>query len=339
MRKSAKSFLTIIIVLFIATTCTKEIPENQRKYSGLRGAYLGQAEPDTSAQIFASGIVSTGLNERDAAFSPDGNEFYFSIWQSSKGTIVSMKQVNGKWTNPKVVSFSGIYNDLEPFITNDGQKLFFASNRPTEGTEPIDYNIWVAERANDNGWSQPTILDSAINSKADEFYPTLTENGDLYFTSSNKKALGSEDIFVSKFVTGKYQEYENLGDSVNSPRDEFNSFIANDGSYLIYGTTGFGNGFGGGDLWVSFKKDDGSWSRPKNLGDKINSNKLDYCPSITKDGKFMFFTSTKVGEREYDKKTSYEQLVKDYNNPNNGAGDIYWVSAEVIQKLKSKMKN
>lgn len=331
-----KSVIAFVSVILLLTACTKEIPENTKKFTNLTGKYLGQTPPDLTASVFGLGVVSTGMNERDAAFSSDGNEFYYSLWQSGRGTILYMKQINGRWTEPQVASFSGKYNDLEPFITSDGNKLYFSSNRPVEGNEPKDFNIWYVEKTNGAKWGEAKVLGPAINTEADEFYPSLTENGDLYFTAANEKAFGREDIFVSEFVDGIYQEYENLGDSVNSPRDEFNSFIAKDGTYLLYTTTGFGDGLGGGDLWVSFKKEDGSWSRPKNLGEGVNTNKLEYCPSITLDGKYLFFTSNRVNDRKYDQSISYEQLVKEYNNPYNGAGDIYWVGAEVINKVKGK---
>jgi hypothetical protein len=149
------------------------------------------------------------------------------------------------------------------------------------------------------------------------------------------------EIYISPLPTKsrlaeKIYLFQNLGDSVNSPKDEFNSFIAKDGSYLLYTTTGFGDGLGGGDIWICFKKDDGSWTSPKNLGENINSNKLDYCPSITQDGKYLFFTSNRVNDRKYNEAISYEQLVKEFNNPYNGAGDIYWVSSEVIDMVKGK---
>lgn len=327
--------LTIVVmILFVA--CTKEIPENGKRFTNLTGDYLGQTDPGTAAAVFGLGVVSTGMNERDAAFSPDGNEFYYSVWQNGRGVILYMKKINERWTQPKTASFSGKYSDIEPFITSDGKKLYFASNRPVEGTEPKDYDIWYVEKNESGDWGEPVVLGPEINTEANEFYPSLTDEGNLYFTAANEKSFGREDIFVSKFVDGQYQQYENLGDSVNSPKDEFNSFIAKDGSYLLYTTTGFGDGLGGGDIWICFKKDDGSWTSPKNLGENINSNKLDYCPSITQDGKYLFFTSNRVNDRKYNEAISYEQLVKEFNNPYNGAGDIYWVSSEVIDMVKGK---
>lgn len=329
-----KIIYTLVAALLFLTSCTKEIPDNPKRFTNLFGEYMGQAVPNTSAEVFAPGVISTGMYERDAAFYPDGSEFYYSVFQNNGGTIVYTKQINGRWTLQRGVSFSGIYNDIEPFITHDGKKLYFASNRPIEGNEPKDYDIWYSERMDNGEWSEPVVLGPEVNTEANEFYPSLTENGDLYFTSDNHKSLGKEDIFVSRFVDGAFLEYENLGDSVNSVDEEFNSFIAPDGSYLIYTTTGFGDGFGGGDLWVCFRKEDLTWSRPKNLGENVNSRYLDFSPSITQDGEFLFFSSNRLLAREYETRISYEQLVREFNNPFNGNGDIFWVSTEVIQNLK-----
>ncbi|MDZ7767441.1 MAG: hypothetical protein U5K00_23995 [Melioribacteraceae bacterium] len=329
-----KKFLTFMFIIALFFGCTKEVPERPTRGMNLKGEYLGETPPDTTAKVFGLKFVSTGMNERDAAFSPDGEEFYFSIWQNDRGSIVVTKMVNERWTTPKVVSFSGVYDDIEPFIALDGSRLFFASNRPVEGTTSKDFDIWYVEKNDDGSWGEPQNLGEPVNSEVNEFYPTLTETGDLYFTANLEDSFGREDIYVSKFVDGEYQKPENLGDKVNSENDEFNSFISKDGSYLIYTTTGFGNGFGGGDLWVNFKAEDGTWSGPKNLGDGVNTNKLEYCPSITPDGKYLFFTSNRVNDRIYDQKMSYERLVEEFNNPYNGSGDIYWVSVEVIERLR-----
>ncbi len=329
-----KKLSLTIALMFLFFGCTKQVPENPIRFSNFRGTYLGQTPPGTKAEIFGPQFISTGMNERDAAFSPDLNEFYFSVYENGRGTIVVVKMVNGKWTNPRVVTFSGVYSDIEPFVSSNGNKIFFSSNRPIEGDEPKDFDIWITEKNEDGEWTKPINLGAPVNSDENEFYPSLTDDGDLYLTVGGDRAMGREDIFVSKFIDGKYQPLENLGDKVNSEKDEFNSFISQDGSYLIYTTTGFGEGFGGGDLWVNFKLGDGTWSGPKNLGEGVNTNRLEYCPSITPDGNYIFFTSNRVKDRIYREKISYDQLTEDHENPFNGTGDIYWVSSEAIQKLK-----
>ena len=83
------------------------------------------------------GTVSTNLNERDMAISPDGKEMYYTI-QSGKGilsTIVGRTKSASGWSDAEVASFSGVFNDLEPAFSPDGKRLFFCSNRPLSGNK------------------------------------------------------------------------------------------------------------------------------------------------------------------------------------------------------------
>jgi hypothetical protein len=72
-------------------------------------------------------------------------------------------------------------------------------------------------------------------------------------------------------------------------------------------------GPGDDDLYVTFKKDDGSWSKPVHMGNIINSDKSENRPCVTPDGKYFFYSSTVRGNR-----------------------DIYWVDAKIIESLKPK---
>jgi len=96
-------------------------------------------------------------------------------------------------------------------------------------------------------------------------------------------------------------------------------------------------GYEDSDLYISFRKNDGSWTQTKNMGDKINSNEIEYCPYVSPDGKYLFFTSYRRPERAFPKGlVSYEDIIKMYNSPQNGFGDIYWVDAKIIEELKPK---
>ena len=70
--------------------------------------------------------------------------------------IVVSTLENGAWTTPEIASFSGRFNDIDPAISPDGRRLFFASNRPTDGgTAPKkDFDLWVVEKTA-SGWSEP----------------------------------------------------------------------------------------------------------------------------------------------------------------------------------------
>ncbi len=85
-----------------------------------------------------------------------------------------------------------------------------------------------------------------------------------------------------------------MGDSINTLRDEFNAFVSADEKFIVFTSTGWGKGAGGGDLWISKKNKNDEWTKHKNLGEKANSLFLEYCPSITPDGKLLFFQVIKV---------------------------------------------
>jgi Tol biopolymer transport system component len=247
-----------------------------------------------------------------------------------------MKLEKGKWSKPEVASFSGKYSDLEPAFSPDGKKLFFVSNRPLSGQgEPKqDYDIWFVERGG-TGWGEPQNPGPPLNSPANEFYPSVTKNGAVYFCSRLKGSIGSEDIFKSNFIDGKYTEPENPGEAINTKREEFNAFVAPDESYIIYTTVGRGPGIGGGDLWINFRKEDGSWSKAVNMGENVNSSSLDYCPFVTADGKFLFFTSQRGKLANYSKiPVTYDEIKKISKQSGNGDGDIYWISTKIIEELR-----
>ena len=94
-------------------------------------------------------------------------------------------------------------------------------------------------------------------------------------------------------------------------------------------------GFGGVDLFVSFKKEDGSWTKGKNMGADINSSATEYCPTVSPDGKYFFFTSNRKAYKSYSETPlTYEEKIRILNSHGNGLGDIYWVDARIIEELK-----
>ncbi len=325
---------TIIgFVIFLMVSCTKSI--NEKDKSEYMGDYLGLSIYSDSAQVFAEGIISTQFNERDITFSPDGNELFFSLKGPSIYSLIHMKQINGIWNEKEVAPFSGQYSDLEPCFSPDGQKLFFVSNRPIDNnSEPKDYDIWYVEKS-DTGWGSPINPGAPLNSEANEFYPSLTKEGTVYFCARTETTIGGEDLFYSKLVDGKYQKPINLGDSINTERDEFNAFVSPDENFIIYTSTGFGAGFGGGDLWISSKGADNNWQKPKNMGEKVNSPFLEFCPSLSPDGKYLFFTSNRANTEGFAKTPiNYTEIINGLQSTVNGSQNIYWIDAETINSLK-----
>lgn len=284
-----------------------------------------------SLVVFGPGLISTSLYERDFAISPDGNELMYTLgtYDQSRRCIVSMQKNGNGWESQQIASFSGVYQDIEPFYAPDGRTLFFASDRPMPGDSTIgDYNIWKTQRVN-GVWSEPVALSNLINTDGGEFYPAVSRNGNLYFTATRADGIGREDIFLSRYVNGEYQPPTVLDSNINTVTYEFNAYISPDEDLLIFSSYGRPDELGGGDLYFSRKKSDGSWESSESMGAIVNSNKLDYCPFVDFTGGNFYFTSERTETYEA-KITSVEELSNLANSPMNGKGNVFRVGLEQI---------
>lgn len=298
--------------------------------------------PPYRFELLGPGFISTNLSERDFALSPDGTEIFYTLQAplaSFQTIMYSKKQVDGPWSKPVIAPFAGQYSDLEPAFTSDGNRLYFASNRPVSGDKIKDFDVWVVERTK-TGWNKPENLGEPINTEMDEFYPSITNSGNLYFTASYKTAIGKEDIFVAYNDGGKFKVPIPLDTAINSKAYEFNAFVAPDESYIIFTSYGRKDDQGRGDLYISMKDDKGKWTPAKNLG-LINSDRIDYCPFVSADGKSFFYTSerNKLVKSFPNKAVTVDQLMSILNSPQNGLGDIYWISFQKIMEYVKQGNN
>jgi len=268
-------------------------------------------------------------NVRDIAISPDGNEIYFTVDDiKSRIAVISFISKNGdSWGEPRTVSFTGNYRDLEPAFSHDGKRLFFVSNRPIDSSQnnPKDYDIWYVNKT-ETGWSAPKNIGSPINTEADEYYPSITKKGDIYFTAERKDAVGREDIFVSRLKDGLYQNPMSISGGVNTKYYEFNAFIAPDENYIIFSSQRPNEGSGGGDLYISYKDGD-IWGKSA-LVKNVNSPYLDFCPFIDIRTNRLFFTSQKtIVEKHYEKPLSLDKFLSIYQSGKpKGLNRLYFIN-------------
>lgn len=305
------------------------------------GAGLGS--PPKMPELLLPGIVSTGMYERDVALSPDGKELFFGILGGGAVSVIARTQyVDGRWTAPEIVPFSGMVQamDLEMAFAPDGKRLFFLSTRPLPGKEPKPgwsyQDIWVTERTA-GGWSEPVTLGAPVNSDDAECYPSVTRDGTIYFTRSREKEKVSA-IWRSRLIEGRYQAPEKLPSAVNASHNVFNAFIAPDESYILTCVAGKKDNLGEADYYVVFRTPDDQWSEPINLGPAFNSpNDSAVSISVSPDMKILFFASSRRNPLPSGARWTYKSLIEMRTAPGNGNSDIYWVDAEVIEKLRPKM--
>jgi Tol biopolymer transport system component len=149
--------------------------------------------------------------------------------------------------------------------------------------------------------------------------------------------LGGHDVYFADWEDGEFSDPVNLGPPVNSENSEGDSFIAPDGSYLIMTISGRPDSRGSADRYVSFPNEAGRWTEPVNLGETINTPFAEYCPYVSPDGKYLFFTSYRSGKYDYSsKKLAYVDFHSRQHSPENGLGNIYWINFTVVEKLRPK---
>jgi Tol biopolymer transport system component len=299
--------------------------------------YFNQTPPGNTPKIFAAGIISDEFGNRDMAISPLGDELFYTLqFQSGRGfsTILQSKKVNGKWTQPEVATFCGKYNDLEPAFSPDGSKLYFVSSRPTSGVANKDFDIWYVTKMN-GVWNTPINPGMPVNTNEDEYYPSITKTGNVYFTRAVQGR--EEDIMLCEFKNNQYDTAVSLPDEINSGGDEFNAFVDPDEKFIIF--TGYKRkgAYAAGDLYISKKNERGEWTEAIDLGNVINQPGLNYCPYISPDKKYFFFTSNRGGVKApFAEQQNVKSLYSKMHSTLNGADNIYWMEAKTIIEINNK---
>jgi Tol biopolymer transport system component len=282
--------------------------------------------------LFAPGVISDQDAEANASFTPDDKTVYFAKHNPgwARDTIVESHRIGDGWSEPEVAPFSGIWKDTDPSVSPDGTKLFFASTRPTDGsnTPRTDYDLWYVERTADGGWGEPKHIDGPVNSDASEAYPSVTKDGTLYFESSRS---GRGAIYRSQLVNGEYGAPQLL--PFCNQGNDVNPIVASDDSFVIFFSTDRG-GLGSADLFVSFHRKDGRWSVPKNLGAPINSKFFESAPGLSPDNRTLYFASDRIdAPLTRTHRVNYQELEGELHAIQNGLSKIYEVDISDLRRL------
>lgn len=329
---------TILILTAFASGCSPGLDRGRGPGGSpaVSGPYLGQVAPGSTPEVFAPGILSHGFHEHGLALSPDGRELFFATADAGYGhyTIIRLARSDARWSPPEVAPFSGDYSDLMVRFSPDGRRLYFASHRPlVEGHDPRrDADIWSAERTAE-GWSEPTHLGSPVNTTGNEAQPSISADGTLYYQADYDESTAN-DLYVSHQQNGRFGTPEKLPAGLNTEHNESAPFIAPDESYLIFQSNRPG-GVGSLDLYVAFRKPDGSWDEPVNLGPGVNSPAAEAAATVSSDGRYLFFMSYRRPAAGTYQGKSYTELLRLYRRPENGYATLYWVDAGILRALRS----
>lgn len=277
--------------------------------------YLGQPVPGVTPELFAPGIVSTSAIELNGVLSADGREFYFTRIVDGLDTMHQMTFADGRWGQPRELLLFPDRVRVESAdmaISPDGQELYFLAKYDHAGTGSTpNYDIWVSRRVHDT-WSRAELVGSPISTAANELYPVLGADGSLYFNSDRE---GRRRIYrAQRRADGGFDPPVTFGPS-GVGLDVGDMALSPDESYLVM-TPGPTGTRGLGDVHVSFRRPDGSWSDLIRLDDTVNTPAHEWCPMITPDGRYLFFS----------------RLQGPAGPPwaESTVGDVYWVDVRVL---------
>ncbi len=299
----------------------------------VEGPYFG-AMPRPEPQLLAPSLLASAMQEYNGTFSPDGRAFYYTVDSRPKSFIAfTQLQADNTWSPPAVASFSGPYADYDPIFSPDGKRLFFSSQRPTaDGQTPATSPLWHPQNkshvwyveANETGWASPVHV--PLTGKGD-YYNSITEDGVIYFN-----VWSEGDIYQAVPSAFGYSTTK-LGPTINTSNGEGDPYVSPKGDYIIY--RGYGpESLGQGDLFISFRQD-GQWTKPRNLGSPINSVAHEMCPFVTADGKMFIFASNRLTELYRARPLqSVEHLVDKFRSADNGELNIYFTSTDFIERLR-----
>lgn len=288
------------MILLLSSMMMSNVSNAQNTTPTLEGPYLGQTPPGLTPVPFAPGIVTTKGWEYGAIFSPDMKEFYFlrNNEETDKHELVVYENKNNQWHQTGVSPRQG-----QPIIAPDG-KTMHLGRRYKERTDAG----WSERKSLDAPFDDVLIMRMSSSAKGTYFFDEVIADGNGGYKDA--------PIQSSRLVDGKYEEPKPLNKEINSGKMNSHPFIAPDESYIIWDSER-DDGFGDGDIYISYKQDDGSWGKAINMGDKINTDAWDAAASVTPDGKFLFFNRN-VGSED------------------NQNIDIFWVDAQIIEDLRPK---
>ncbi len=262
-----------------------------------KGPYLGQTPPGLTPEVFAPGIVSKEHRELSGFFAPDMKEYYFTKKTPDDGKwwLVTMKQENGRWHEAGVTARVG-----RPILTPDG-KTMLLGKQYRERTE--------------SGWSEVKSLGPLFE---DIRIMRLTASASGTYVLDEATRDGKGLLRTSRPLEGGEREAPKpLPATINTGTWNAHPFIASDESYIMWDGERE-SGQGDGDLYISFKKADGTWGDAINMGDKVNTAAMESAAYVSPDGNYLFFN-------------------RNVSHPDSADNiDIFWVDAQVIKDLRPK---
>lgn len=233
--------------------------------------------------VFLQDGVSVPNNESVPAFTSDGNTVYLA----DDNKISQSNKINGKWTKPQRMPFSGPWNDWDPALSPDGKRLVFVSNRKVPGVDTSHKNnhLWYSERLPGDHWSGPRHIESPINIDGVVAYaPCISNKGTICFCSRNREGHKGMSAYYARWAGDHYENPQLL--ALNGSNDVYDPYIAPDETYIIFSSNN--------SIYISYRQGN-TWTPGEKLGSPVNDDAGWHgSPVVSPDGKMLYYSSEHV---------------------------------------------
>jgi len=281
-----KSIIIVVTLIISFLGCNAQNEKKEAYFPELTGPYFGQKKPGKVPKMF--------LNQYDIGgqyiFYNNGRE---CIYNKNYQLYYTKMNRNNTWSIPELLEFN-INKSSGKFAANISANEDVLMYNTLDKVRRVP--IWTT-----------TILDSEFKTTSltnnDGMYPSMASNGNLYFTYRHN---GVDCIAMKRYVSGNYTEIELVASPVFSEKfHDQHPFIASDESYLIFDSE---NRIKKNKcaLYISFKKNDNTWTEPINMGDYIMQDNAAMA-KVSPDGKYLFYSDSN--------------------------GKEWWVSTQIIKEL------
>ena len=275
-----KRIISALCCLFIiCVPCTENV-YGQKAEDLAPTAFLGEIPPEHEPKTFSPNLIFS-KKVVGFAITPDDREIYFCQFTANEPQLFFTKAVDDRWTRPERTPFNESHFGGPPHISPDGQYIYWRTNRPfpedwpgmkpQPGTrEALQY--WTADRSGSD-WINARPLQLPVSLDTNLLGLSSTSNGTIY---------SSIAFHIVRFRKqgGQYTGPERLPNFLNG----HSPAVSPDERYIVFvqGTPR--------KLYVSFRDQNDSWTQPRSLGDNINRSNMNGYPSITSDGRYLFYT-------------------------------------------------
>lgn len=208
-------------------------------------------------------------------------------------TVENAKQLTSKPVNVTFINLGKTLNspqdDYIPFITEDENFMVFTSARKyMSDYQQFIKGIYFSKKSN-GVWSAASAASSKINSDENEEIVGISKDGNTLLVHVDRLSNPHDIFYSEKKRSGNFGELKDFGPSINTKSSEIGASLSVTGDTLFFASNRPG-GFGGFDIYMSFKRPDGSWSPATNIGEPINTSDDENYPYITADGQYLYFT-------------------------------------------------